>query len=263
MKRIWRIRYFCRRSTTRSRSWTHLMKTATKIPHWSCSCCATTSLCGPVTRRATGTSHRRAATTNLPKLKSFLNLIRTSYSLSSPRPPEVLTHMSINPDPSIHVHLTSRPSRTSFPSFLPSFQSQASLFLKSLSFSKETDPLLPPSLSLSLFFSFSLSLSWHDRTLLPMPPPQLLRPVRKIRTLRASELFIHTRSCLFADDGKRMIFKIKLNHGIVTSVDIRSRQAAKTWSVYRVKITRKKTIIGQEGRSSSAWIVRSLAHEIS
>lgn len=210
----WRIHYFCRRSTTRSRNWTHLMKTATKIPHWSCSCCATTSLCGPVTRRATGTSHRRAATTNLPKLKSFLNLIRTSYSLSSPRFPEVLTHMSIHPDPSIHVHLTSRPSRISFPSFLPFFQSQASLFLKSLSFSKNW------SFSFSLSsLSISISLSWHDRTLLPMPPPQLLRPVRKIRTLRASELSIHVRSCLFADNGKERILKIELRLGIGISVD--------------------------------------------
>jgi len=137
MKSIWCIYYFCRRSTTRSRSWTHLMKTATKIPHWSCSCCATTSLCGPVTRRATGTSHRRAATTNLPKLKSFLNLIRTSYSLSSPRPPEVLTHMSI-------WSLVPRVPRFLL-SFLPS--NRRPPFSLNLSFQKIL-------FSLSLFFFF-------------------------------------------------------------------------------------------------------------
>jgi len=140
--------------TTRSRSWTHLMKTATKIPHWSCSCCAITSLCGPVTRRATGTSHRRAATTNLPKLKSFLNLIRTSYSLSSrPRPLEVLTHMSIHPDPSIHPcppDLSSLAYLVSFfPSFLPS--NRRPLFPLNHSPFQKTDPSLFFSLFLSLF----------------------------------------------------------------------------------------------------------------
>lgn len=57
-----------------------------------------------------------------------------------------------------------------------------------------------------------------------MPPPQLLRPVRKIRTLRASELSTHARSYLFADDGKGRILKIELRLRIGTLVDTRSRQ---------------------------------------
>lgn len=161
---------------TRSRSWTHLTRTATKIPRWSCSCYATTSLCGPVTRRATGTNHRKAATTNLPKLKSFLILIRTSYSLSSPRPPEVLTHVH-PPDPSIHP--SACPLVPRVPRFLlPSFQSQLPFPCN----------LSSPRKLILYHLSLSLSLSRHDRTLLPMPSPQLLCPVqeKKTRTFRVS-----------------------------------------------------------------------------
>jgi len=138
--------YFCRRSTTRSRSWTHLTKTATKIPRWSCSCCVTTSLFGPVTRRAMGTSHRRVATTNLPKLKPFLNLIRTSYSLSSPVP---LKCSPICPSTWIHSSMSTCPLVPRIPRFLLSF------FFPSfpLSFLPFLSPSFFPS-SLPFFFPF-------------------------------------------------------------------------------------------------------------
>lgn len=102
---------------TRSRSWTHLTKTATKIPLSSCNFCVTTSPFGPVTRRVSRTNNRRVATTNLPKLKSFLNLIRTSYSLSSPRPSKCSPVHP--PEIDLSIYLSFRPSRTSFP-LLPS-----------------------------------------------------------------------------------------------------------------------------------------------
>jgi len=135
----------------RSQSWTHLMRTVTKIPRWSCSCCATTSLCGPVTRRVRGTSHRKAATTNLPKLKSFLNLIRTSYSLSSPRPPWS-AHLYFHPPRFIHPCPPVLSSLAYLVSFFPFFFSTADLFSLHFSFSKtkQTDP------SHLSFFSFFL-----------------------------------------------------------------------------------------------------------
>lgn len=106
-----------------------------------------------MTHRATGTRHRRPATTNLPKLKSFLNLIRTSYSLSSPRPPEVLTHVH-PPDPSIHPPVLS--SFTYLVSFcLPSSRNHL-LLLESFHLKKK--PILSYFfLYLSLFLSLSLS----------------------------------------------------------------------------------------------------------
>lgn len=189
------------------------MRTATKIPRWSCSCCATTSLCGPVTRRVMGTSHRKAATTNLPKLKSFLNLIRTSYSLSSPRPPWS-AHLYFHPPRFIHPcpPVRSSPRVPRFPSFLSSFQPQISLLLTHLFFSKakQTDiPPLPPSPFFFLFLSFFIPTWPHtaaDATATAVTPSSKKSNVLRVLPVPPT----HARPCLFADNGRwKVIWKIK------------------------------------------------------
>lgn len=145
--------------------------------------------------------------------------------------------MSIHPDPSsIHVHLTSRPSRTSFPSFLPSFQSQASLFLKS-PFQKNWFFSLYL-FSLFLFF-LSFSLSWHNRTF-------YYRHSCYVRFEKFERWeypnYLYARSCPVCEWWREKDLKIKLWHTIRTLVqDTWTEKTERwSWSVHRIKITRKK-----------------------
>lgn len=87
------------------------------------------------------------ATTNLPKLKSFLNLIRTSYSLSSPRPSKCSPIHPPEIDLSIYLSPLSSPASLAYhlvssSSFLPALPASLA-------------PRLPPDYVLSLIFPSS------------------------------------------------------------------------------------------------------------